>query len=291
MDDDWSTVLQERVEYYEEQLERFTGERSEKRKDLAILFDIITVCSEILSEISDHVQENLDVFATLKRVRDGYLVVEGNRLIKPNLHLDDSQPMISAKERDGLYMMVRLHKIIVTAASVSVEELGRKEAVLAKKRKDRACGVFKKLTWASEQYLRHALEIAPLQLYYLGEAHPDIAQTFLDIAEGIKCACSLAEEASKYQQQYEQHEEKESPVAEQKGKLDSGMEEASVLQRVHACDPGKYEWALSLKSALQLMEKVRKEGERVAHLYRPHYDLVQARLVTTALDMPEAYSS
>jgi hypothetical protein len=37
------------------------------------------------------------------------------------------------------------------------------------------------------------------------------------------------------------------------------------------------------------MNVVRKEGERVASLYTPRYDLVQERLVSLSLEMPSAY--
>jgi hypothetical protein len=304
--DDWSSVLQERVEYYEEQLERFTGENSKKTKDLEVLFDIITVCEEILADIVEYTSNSLspDQFVTLKNVSNGFITVKDNQLVKPDVYFNTSE-LIGVKERDGIYMTVRLHKIIVSAASVSIQELGTLEStLLSKKKSDKAFKTFTQLKWAAQQYLTHALEVAPLQLYYLGAVHPDIAQTFLDIAEGISCAFSLDTEAAKYAeagmtglimtgsstQPREQEEDKEDKEeTEEYGGVNMHVVEASMFQRLHTVSPERYGWAKSTKSAQQMMDKIRKEGERIANLYRPRYDLVQERLVTMSLEMPDAY--
>jgi hypothetical protein len=287
--DDWSSVLQERVEYYEEQLERFSGGGAEdKNKDLDVLFDIITVCGEILSEMVEYLNEFSEHFSILKHVMSGFLMLKENQLVKPGVYVNTSDPM-REKERDGMYMMVRLHKIIVSAASVSIEELGKKEALLqAKNKSDMACKVFEKLVWASEQYLTHALAVAPLQLYYLGHSHPDIAQTFLDIAEGISCAFSLNTEAAKYATTLAATKHLSVPQDVSNRSIIT-TEEANILRRVYVFNPEKYGWAQSSKLAQQMMENIRKEGNRVANLYKPRYDVVQERLVAMSLEMPDAY--
>mgnify|MGYP003384942532 FL=1 len=280
--DDWSSVLQERAEYYEEQLEQ-----SIKTKDLDVLFDIITVCEDILTGIADYMKNYPEQFPSMKNILNGFVTVKGNQLLKPDHYFNSNEP-IMVKERDAIYMMVRLHKITVSAASVSIEELGKKESTLLSKQKsDKAKKVFQRLLWAAEQYLTHAVAVAPLQLYYLGEAHPDIAQTFLDIAEGISCSFSLYAGASKYEKTVQTTTQKPNETEEENKDI---LMEANILPRLHAFNSETFSWARSHKSAQQMMENIRKEGERIANLYRPRYDLVQERLVTASLQMPDAYS-
>lgn len=285
-EEDWSAVLQERVEYYEEQLKMFTrfegagagtadkDTKKSKKKDLDMLVDIITVCGEILTDIEEHCKRNH--FSSLQRISDSFLSVGESQLLKPAVTFPEP---LGVDERDGMYMMVRLYKIVISAASVAIQELGTEECtLLAKNKSEKAYKVFEKLLWSSEQYLLHALDIAVIQLFYLGDAHPDIAQTFLDIAEGISCAFSLTAGAEKY-----------TAALRADGDDEESRITSDVLQRVYSFSPERHGWARSRKSAQLMMETVRMEGERVANLYRSRYDLVQERLVTTSLLMPDAY--
>jgi hypothetical protein len=276
LENDWSSVLQERVEYYEEQLGRFTGDTIGQKKKIEVMTDIVTACEEILSEITDKIKSSPELFANLTVILSGALSISDNELIKPSTCLNFEKPL-PVMERDALYMMVRLHKLVVAAASVCIEEFGKKEAVFIQKQKSvQAASVGNNLVWASEQYILHALEVTPLQMYYLGDNHPDIAQTLLDIAEGISCALSLQRESAKHQV----FNGMPSPTA---------VADRNVLRRVHIHDAMKFSWAQADKSAQQMMNVVRKEGERVASLYTPRYDLVQERLVSLSLEMPSAY--
>jgi hypothetical protein len=274
------------VEYYEEQLERFMAE---KTKDVEVFFDIVTVCKEMIVDIGDYMKNTPDQFSTLEAVSKGFVAVEQNQLVTPSISFDPLEP-IGVNDRDGIYMMVRLHKIVVSAASASIEELGKLESKLLQKQKMvKASHVFKKLLWAAANYLKHALEIVPLQLYYLGGAHPDIAQTYLDIAEGISCAFSLTTKASQYSTVTSTGTTPQSHGHEQRHDAFDSDLQVNILHQLHDTNSEKFVWATSRKSAQQLMEKIRKEGERIANLYRPRYDILQERLVATPLAMPDAY--
>ena len=268
--DEWIVVIEERVEYYEDQLKQ-CALLADNKKFLELLLDIILACEEIMSEICAHMSlsESITDYCHLLELMKIPVEFHSDHIFMSS-DVFDLKKKLSMKERDSLYMLVRLHKIVVSAACTSVQELGsKKDAMLSNNKQFDGCNdVYKQLLTTAEKYLTHSLSLAPLQCIYLGGVHIDVAQTFLDIAEGLRCLSSLNSDIFKSQDY---------------------SSDLDLLQQLYRKDTQKFSWAQSNKKTHQLMTKIRTEGERIANLYRPRYDLFQERLVDSAIQKPEVY--
>lgn len=138
------------------------------------------------------VDETLDVIKTTRR-----MMTAADSMVATLQSLILS--VSSVLEEDSIGLQIRIHKFAANAAAALLEageSLNSVRGVNAGGKKLKSSVLHS----AAFQFLRHSLLLRDAQLRFFGNAHPDLAGTFLDCDQGFSCVYRLIDQAEEVKQ-------------------------------------------------------------------------------------------
>jgi hypothetical protein len=131
-------------------------------------------------------QEGDEAVEIVTRSRRSIVKAEGMlKAVEAALLLASSAGDAACSQDDSLRMRLRLHKFISNSAAAQIQALEELDHRGGKKLK---AGV---LHTAAKQFLLHSLQLRDAQLSILGDSHPDLAGTYLDVASAFSLLFSV----------------------------------------------------------------------------------------------------
>jgi hypothetical protein len=137
-------------------------------------------------------QEGDEAVEIVTRSRRSIVKAEGMlKAVEAALLLASSAGDATCSQDDSLRLRLRLHKFISNSAAAQIqalEELDHRGGGAVGGRKKLKAGV---LHTAAKQFLFHSLQLRDAQLSILGDSHPDLAGTYLDVASAFSLLFSV----------------------------------------------------------------------------------------------------
>ena len=173
-------------------------------------------------------------------------------------------------DRSSLLVTARVHKMLVSVSALAMETHSQIEGSGKRVKTSLA----RRVLFA---FILHASKLLALQKIYLGEKHPEIATTCLDIAEGLRCAIDLlstkavADSSTKGEKEYDKDQEQSNDKDKDKDKDGSDDIDIETLPLfLAAMRESGVSWASGCNSARELSKiakQYKTEGEHVKALY------------------------